>query len=73
MAGTTPRTARTAAPQFGSDNFAISVTDNVVTIQFALGVDLGPSASGKTHKVSVGDPTWKAADGTRFSFTAYRK
>lgn len=71
----TPRTARTAkpAPMFGSSNFAVSTDGRIVTIQFELGADLGPSSTGTTTIVSRGDSTWKAPDGTRFSFTAYRK
>ncbi len=82
------RKAAPSAPKvtspFGPSNFAISEKDGIVTIQLKLGINLGPTSSeqkrldeGKaplgTYSVARGDTSFKASDGTRFSFAAYNK
>ena len=65
--------APATVPPLNDHNMIVDEDDENIYITVRKGVILGLSSSAKTHHVATADPTFRLDDGTRMTFTMYRK
>jgi len=54
-------------------NISVSVADGKLTLVVDLGVDLGPSASGKTNLIASGTAKVAGYEGVSFGLNVFKK